>query len=352
MRLLSVSLCMLVAFRIVAQTTPAALDLGIRMSQLMESTATAVPDLIRTSETVRHLANTTLTSMRADPGNKALDFRLINEVKAYLAVSDTFPASEMPSVAEQQFGELRQDLVRFQQIFEAALASQNQGHALTDADPNDLHRYSEANSKLPPLGTLPRIVFLGDSVAEHWHLSEAFPGRDLVNRGIAGQTTTQMLARFMQDVLLPHPKAVVVLGGSADAARGIPSYAIEDTLTMIGELSKLHGIKVTFASILPEGAALAGKTHGTPQIQQINRWMKEYCLRENFIYLDLFSAVADANGELPADLTEDGLNPNAKCYTVMTPVTLDALNRVLVPASTAPADHAPAKRRLLPAIGK
>jgi hypothetical protein len=39
-----------------------------------------------------------------------------------------------------------------------------------------------------------------------------------VNRGIAGQTTDQMLVRFRQDVVALHPAAVVILAGLNDIA--------------------------------------------------------------------------------------------------------------------------------------
>jgi lysophospholipase L1-like esterase len=349
---MKLALAIVLVLPVFAQTqqngpTQNALSRATRMSQLMESTAVAVPGLTPASESVRHLAEATLSGLRTHPGNPAEDFRFINEVRAYLALSETFPASQMPPVAEQQFGELREDLVRFQQSFESSLEAQSQGRVSSDADPNDLRHYSEANTKLLPLGTLPRVVFLGDSLTARWHLNETFPGRDFVNRGIDGQTTSQMLGRFLQDVVLPHPKAVVIEGGSNDIANGIPSYAIEDTLTMLGELARLHGVKPVFASIAPVSAE-AGKTRPLAVIQQVNRWLKEYCAREGFTYLDLFGALADANGGLPADLTDDGVNLTAKGYSVISPVTLETVNRALalVANPATPGNTTTSKHRL------
>lgn len=332
------------------QTDRPAIALATRMSQLMESTAVAVPDLVRASEPVRHLADATLTSMRTSPRNPAFDFRFINDVKAYLALSDTIPAAQLPQVAEQQLGELREDVSRFQQAFETRLDSQAREQLATEADPNDLKHYSEANAKLLPLGTLPRVVFLGDSITAAWHLNEAFPGRDFLNRGIAGQTTTQMLGRFPQDVVLTHPKAVVILAGTNDIAHGIPASAIEDTLTMMGDLAKVHGIKPIFASLLPVGAE-AAKTRSPGVIQQVNRWLKEYCSREGFTYLDYYGALASADGQLPSDVSDDGLHPNARGYSVMSPVLLEAINTTLASPLT-PADHTTKRRLSLPGIGK
>jgi lysophospholipase L1-like esterase len=320
------------------------------MSQLMESTAVAVPDLIPASEALRRLAQTTVASIRDNPRDAAYDYRLINQVRAYLALTESFPAAQIPQFAKQQFGELREDLALFQQTFEAGLETQSRNQLATEADPNNLHRYAEANAKLPPLGTLARVVFLGDSITDGWDLSAYFRGHELVNRGISGQTTTQMLGRFQQDVVSIHPKAVVVLAGTNDIARGISAKGIEDNLTMIGDLAKAHGIKAVFATILPVSEQVA-KARAPDEIRQINRWLLDYCNREGFAYLDYYKALADALGRLPADLSDDGLHPNTRGYSVMAPVALEAINRVLAQTDAAtPADRQTRRRFPLPVV--
>jgi lysophospholipase L1-like esterase len=343
-------LVFVLAFPAFAQSppsTPTPVAMAVRMSQLMESTSVAVPDLVRASDPLRRQAENTIASIQSAPRNAAFRFRLINEVRAYLALSDAYIAPGTPVVAEQQLAELRDDLSRFQQRFETDLSSQADAAVAEAADPYDLHRYAEANTKLPPLGTLPRVVFLGDSITDGWRFNEYFSGRDFINRGINGQTTIQMLGRFLEDVAGLHPKAVVVLGGTNDIARGIAAQAVEDNLTMLGDLAKTHGVKPIFASLLPVSAEV-NKVRPTPVIRQINQWLQDYCRREGFVYLDYFSALADANGQLPADLSDDGLHPNARGYRVMTPVALDAINHALEVNAASPA---PAKKRLsLPVI--
>src|SRR3569833_311633 len=76
-----------------------------------------------------------------------------------------------------------------------------------------------------------RVVFLGDDITENWGLAGAsfFPGKPYLNRGIAGQTTAQMLVRFQQDVIALKPKVVVIAGGSNDLA-GVTGPATETTI--------------------------------------------------------------------------------------------------------------------------
>jgi lysophospholipase L1-like esterase len=337
-------------------------QLATRMLQLMESTAVAVPGLIRASEPVKQNAEATFTAMQRTPGNPALTWQFMNQIKAYLALSDSIPRPyPFPAEADRQYSELREGLQRMQQHFEAILETRNQVEQKRDTDPNGLQRYADAGAKMPPPGKAPRVVFLGDSITDAWRLNEYFTGRDFINRGIGSQTTLQMLARFRQDVIALSPKAVVILGGTNDIAAGVPLNQIQDGLAMMGDLAKAHGIKPVFASILPvsdyhkDADPLNQKTTDRPPaaIQSINRWLQDHCRSEGFVYMDYYSFVVDSAGMLQADLSDDGLHPNAKGYRVMSPVALEAIGRALSGPSTEPEESQSPKRRFrLPVPGK
>src|SRR5437879_11634508 len=69
-------------------------------------------------------------------------------------------------------------------------------------DFGELGRYRDANTSLPaPTQGESRVVFFGDSITDAWKLTDYFPGKPYINRGIGGQTTPQMLVRFRQDVI-------------------------------------------------------------------------------------------------------------------------------------------------------
>src|SRR5436190_12585337 len=91
--------------------------------------------------------------------------------------------------------------------------------AMFTDDYGQLGRYREANAALTaPAPGENRVVFFGDSITDSWHLTEYFPGKPYVNRGIGGQTTPQMLVRFRQDVINLQPKVVIILAGTNDIA--------------------------------------------------------------------------------------------------------------------------------------
>jgi lysophospholipase L1-like esterase len=203
-------------------------------------------------------------------------------------------------------------------------------------------RYREANTKLAaPAKGENRVVFMGDSITDSWKLEEYFPNQSFVNRGISGQTTSQMLLRFRPDVINLKPKVVVILAGTNDIAGNtgpITLEAIQDNIASMVELAHANGINVVLASVLPvsdyninnAGKIIVRTVQRPPaQILQLNSWMKNYSAQNNLVYLDYFSATVDEKGFLKAELANDGLHPNAKGYEVMKPLVIEAINVAL-----------------------
>ncbi len=200
-----------------------------------------------------------------------------------------------------------------------------------------LSRYQDADKSLNAQPH--RVVFLGDSIISFWDLTKYFPGRPYVNRGIAGQTTSQMLLRFEQDVVSLQPETVVILAGTNDIARHMGEPEIEANYRAIAELSNANRIKVVFASLLPVhnytfDSALTFRP--MRKITALNAWLKQYCELNRLTYLDYFSAMVDERGLLKKDFSPDGLHPNADGYRVMAMLVESVLEE---PTSTSVSIH-------------
>ncbi len=205
-------------------------------------------------------------------------------------------------------------------------------------DFGELSRYREANAaiKLPAAGEN-RVVFFGDSITDMWKLTDSFPGKPYVNRGIGGQTTPQMLVRFREDVIDIQPKVVVILAGTNDIAGNTGPMTldeIEANYTSLAELAALHQIRVVYASVLPvhNYTSLSQELfsqRSPAKIFELNRWLKNYCATNGCTYLDYFNAMVDDKGMLKRDLAEDGLHPNAAGYKIMAPLAEAAIAKAL-----------------------
>lgn len=320
-----------------------------RMLQLMESTGASIPELQLATAPLVAGAKNTFAVLQQSPRNGPQTAEFLRRTRAFLAIADVTPKPfPFPDVAEKQFTELRDDQVRLEAHFAALIAEKER--LARNPDPSNLKRYSDANSRVLPPGTAPRVVFLGDSITDAWHLNEYFTGRDFINRGISGQVTTEMLGRMQPDVINLRPTALMILGGTNDIARGTALDVIENNLMMMSDLAHLHGIKVLIASVLPvsdyhknENPGFEMSRDHPPQaISQLNGWIQNFCAKSGDIYVDYFSKLRDPSGMMQAELADDGLHPNAKGYRIMAPIAEQGISRALG-VSVAPKE--PPKRR-------
>lgn len=199
----------------------------------------------------------------------------------------------------------------------------------------NLARYRAADLKLgpPPSGTA-RVVFLGDSITEGWKLENSFPGKPYVNRGISGQTSSQILLRFRQDVIDLRPRVAVILAGTNDLAgnTGRATLAqIEGNLASMAQLGRANGIAVVLCSLLPTvhywwHPQVPNPAH---RIAALNRWLKAYAAKEHYVYVDYYAAMKDASGALRHDLSPDGVHPSAAGYAVMAPLAQAGIKAAL-----------------------
>jgi lysophospholipase L1-like esterase len=318
-----------------------ALALYTETADLMESTAIVVPGLGRAAAPVIENVRQSIQAMRAGvgPQHTGLNYQILSNARAYLALYDSVPKpSPFPQEARNQIMGLRESVDRLEAHFRALLEQREQN--LRNPDRDNLRRYTEANMTIGnPSPIQPRVVFMGDSITDGWPLNEYFPDRDFVNRGISGQTTSQMLGRMRQDVIRLRPSAVHILAGTNDIARGVPIAAIEDNIAMMAELAHAHGIQVILASVLPvhdygqqQNPSFA-QTRQRPieKIRQVNQWLQHYAKLQGHTYLDYYSQMTDASGMLNADYADDGLHPNPLGYRIMAPIALEAIGRALAP---------------------
>ena len=200
----------------------------------------------------------------------------------------------------------------------------------------NLARYRAADQELAAAPVKDRVVFLGDSITDAWGRrqdSVFFPGKPYVNRGISGQTTPQMLLRFQQDVVSLKPAVVVILAGTNDIAGNTgptTNEQIEDNFKSMIAIAKQNQIKAVLASLTP-AAAYPWRPGVDPvkRILALNAWIKQEAADEGLVYLDYFTAMADAQNGMKPELTVDGVHPNAAGYRVMTPLAEQAIAEAL-----------------------
>lgn len=214
-------------------------------------------------------------------------------------------------------------------------SQETEPETLMDQDWVNLKKYSADNEQLKSEPSGNTVVFMGNSITEGWVNAspEFFSDNNYTGRGISGQTSPQMLIRFMPDVVDLHPRAVVILAGTNDIAgnTGFSSVKmITDNIKAMAQLAVANDIKVILCSVLPV-FDYPWRTGLEPvdKIEKTNLWLKEYALENGHIYLDYFSKMTDEKKGLKKEFSEDGVHPNHKGYSVMAPLAKTAIQKAL-----------------------
>ncbi|MEP7243513.1 MAG: SGNH/GDSL hydrolase family protein [Gammaproteobacteria bacterium] len=185
-----------------------------------------------------------------------------------------------------------------------------------------LCRYRASNKRVLAANKPPRIVFMGDSITENWNLADAaFFDRGIVNRGISGQTSSQMLVRFRADVVALRPGIVHILAGTNDVAGNTGPLTAQDfknNIMSMVDLARANGIAVVLGSIPPAaGFSWRPELKPVPIIEELNRWLRDYAAQNGLRYIDYYAALAGPAGELRGELGNEGVHPNRKGYGIM-----------------------------------
>lgn len=190
-------------------------------------------------------------------------------------------------------------------------------------------RYADDNKKVK---VRPKAVFMGDSITDGWPGADNafFVDNNFLGRGISGQTTAHMLARFRRDVVDHKPKYVVILAGTNDIARNNGPVNLEDVfgnIVSMCEIAKANKIKPVICSVIPAKAYRwrPEVTDAAQQIMKLNDMLKEYAKANKIMYVDYHSAMADAEGGLPVELAKDGVHPTPEGYKIMEEILVKAL---------------------------
>lgn len=197
----------------------------------------------------------------------------------------------------------------------------------------NLRRYHQASSdaKAGPASAR-RVVMMGDSITDAWpgQSNGLFAKHGLVGRGISGQTTAQMVVRFWAEVVDLKPQVVHILAGTNDIAENLDLYDFEQTtrnLSAMAAMARANGIRVVMGAVPPATSFGWRLERGNPSalIKVLNTWIQTYCRKNNLVYADYWSVLANAEGGLKSELGVDSVHPNAAGYAVMVPIALNAI---------------------------
>lgn len=190
------------------------------------------------------------------------------------------------------------------------------------------------NDPLPDYMTLS-----GDNIITYFHPG-FFAGNGYIDKGISGQNTTQMRARFNKDVIALNPKVFVVMGGTNDIAQGVDQDVIYDNIAYMASTAKAAGMGVVICSITPNNRNYSSVGWKSVHIEALNTRFQSLCASEGYSYCDYWSSLVAGPGEAEEDTDighglkdayklYDDLHPGPAAYTVMEGIVKPIIDSLL-----------------------
>jgi lysophospholipase L1-like esterase len=167
-----------------------------------------------------------------------------------------------------------------------------------------------------------RLLFLGASLIEQGDWAAWFDGDEVINQGVSGDTTADVLARIDQ-VIEADPDSIVLLIGGNDFARRRSVEQVVRTIEniMVELRRRLPGARLLLLSITPRSEDYAQR------IQDANRHLRQFAATVRAQYLDLWPALSDGD-VLAADFTTDGVHFTDAGYQAFVDELRPALERL------------------------
>ncbi|MEM1394303.1 MAG: GDSL-type esterase/lipase family protein [Cyanobacteria bacterium P01_H01_bin.150] len=162
------------------------------------------------------------------------------------------------------------------------------------------------------------ILFLGDSLTDEGEWTELLRNKNIINRGISGDTTRRILNR-LDAIIQTKPKQIFLMVGINDFVN--EKKSIEQVLdkykVILEELkSKIPETEVFVQSVLPVNNNLTYFLQDNQKVIKFNLKLQELAKEFDYKYIDIFSNLADLDNQLDANYTTDGVHLNGKAYLI------------------------------------
>ena len=209
---------------------------------------------------------------------------------------------------------------------------------MLDRDWPNLGRFRDENAAFLASGEAVDVVLMGDSLTENWAPADPeFFGTSpvrLLNRGISGQTSPQMLLRFMADVVALRPRAVHLMAGTNDVAGNTGRIPFTDychNVSAMIALARTYGVRVILATPLPAAAFPWSPeiVDVAPRLARMRDWVVATAGAQGLILADYYPVLLAPGGAMSRAYSEDGVHPSPLGYVQLRPVATAAFAAAL-----------------------
>lgn len=164
------------------------------------------------------------------------------------------------------------------------------------------------------------IVFLGNSLTNgcEWH--ELLQDPRVINRGISGDIAQGLIDR-LHSITKGQPDKIFLMVGVNDISHDVAPDSVTRVVERLCDsiASQSPRTRLYLQSMLPINNAFGRYKaiwHKEQDIRDSNRLLHEMADRKGITWIDLYDDFADSDGNLRADLTDDGLHLLGPAYLI------------------------------------
>lgn len=166
-----------------------------------------------------------------------------------------------------------------------------------------------------------------ESQYAYW-LMQVHPDWQVLNRGVNGERSDQIRARFARDAAQPKPAVVVIVAGVNDVYQGRSAESVEHELERMYDAARAASIVVVAGSIIPFNTATAEQN---ARMRLVNDWIRAYAARHagSVVFCDTRAAVAAPGQPDRLVSSPDDLHPSPDGYKRMAEALEPAIKTAL-----------------------
>ena len=152
-----------------------------------------------------------------------------------------------------------------------------------------------------------------ESQYSYW-MMKTHPDWTVLNKGVNGERSDEILSRFEKDVVKEKPEVVVILAGVNDIYQRGTADSVERNLEKMYALAERNRIVPLAATVLPYNTA--GREEADA-IREVNAWVEKASRAPGRLFCDTNLAVRDSADPNLLSSSPDGLHPDVEGYRRM-----------------------------------
>lgn len=159
--------------------------------------------------------------------------------------------------------------------------------------------------KRTPLGRYPvssfssapfeNISLIGDSMvnAASEQMQLLFTGSTILQKGVGGQTSTQVAARFVADTVGSGADAAILFVGHNDINGAVTAAVIEANIQSCAEAARAANMPLILCTISPYGTYSGWAAGEQTELESVNTWMRAYAATNGHVLVDMYEMMRD-----------------------------------------------------------